>query len=157
MRSKLLLFFAFCCFAACAAAPESGPPVTAILAATPDKIAPGKSADLVVKVRVLPLYHIYGLNKSGNENIPTTLRLQLPKGMKLKGEWKAPEPKKGKGKSRIYEDEVVFRATLAIDKAMASGKHTVQCEMAYQVCDEELCWPPAKLNLATEIEVVASK
>jgi hypothetical protein len=157
MQSKIFLLFAFCCFAACAAEPESSTPVTAILAVTPARIAAGKSADLLVKVRVLPLYHIYGLNKSGSENAPTTLKLELPKGMKLKGDWKAPAPKKGKGKSRIYENEVVFRATLAIDKATPFGKHTVKCEMAYQVCDEELCWPPAKLDLATEIEVIASR
>ena len=157
MRSKICLLLAFCCFAAHAADPESSKPVTASFTVIPQKIAPGKSADLLVTVRVLPTYHIYGLNKSGSENTPTTLQLQLPKGMKLKGDWKAPEPKKGKGKSRIYEEGVVFRGTLALGKSVAPGKHTIKCEMEYQVCDEELCWPPAKLDLATEIEVVASK
>src|SRR5688572_3499246 len=121
MPSKICLLLAFGCFAAYAADPESSNPVTATFAVSPDKIIPGKSADLLVKVRVLPLYHIYGLNKSGSENTPTTLQLQLPKGMKLKGDWKAPEPKKGKGKARIYEDEVVFRGTLAVTKSIPAG------------------------------------
>jgi hypothetical protein len=157
MRRSVCLVFALCCLAGHAADPETTKPVTATFAATPDKIAPGKSASMRVKVSVLPSYHIYGLNKSGSENAPTTLKLQLPKGMKLKENWKAPEPKKGKGKGRIYEDEVIFEATLLVGEKVASGKYTIKCEMGYQVCDEELCWPPAKLDLAAEIEVVASK
>ena len=137
--------------------PEASKPVTAVLAVVPEKVAPGTTATLLVKVRILPLHHIYALNKSGSENTPTTLKLQLPKGVALKGAWKAAEAKKAKDKSRIYESEVVFRGTLSVTKAAVPGKHTMKCEMEYQVCNEELCWPPAKLDLATEIEVLASK
>ena len=137
--------------------PEASRPVTAVLAAVPEKLAPGKTATLLVKVRILPLHHIYALNKSGSENVPTTLKLQLPQDVALKGAWKAPEPKKAKDKARIYENEVVFYGTLSIAKAAAPGKHTLKCELEYQVCNEELCWPPAKIDLATEIEVVTSK
>jgi hypothetical protein len=164
MRSNLL--FAICCLAVHAADPvapgeapdpDTSTPVTAALAVVPEKITPGKSAQVLVKARILPLHHIYGLNKSGSENAPTTLQLQLPQGMKLKGNWKAPDARKGKGKARIYENEVIFQASLLVADNVPAGKHTLKCEMGYQVCDEELCWPPAKLNLATEIEVVASK
>jgi hypothetical protein len=157
------LAFGFCCLAAHAsdgvkaADPESSKPVTAAFAVVPEKVIPGKTAEVIVKVRIFPLHHIYALNKSGSENTPTTLQLRLPKGMKLSGAWKAPEPKRAKDKSRIYEEEVVFRATVAVAKSIAPGKHTIKCEMEYQVCDEELCWPPAKLHLATEIEVLPSK
>lgn len=159
MRNSLLplglLIAAACsCLAQPAPKPEADRPVTAAIVMEPAAIAPGGAATLVVKVRILPLFHIYGLNKSGNENTPTTLKLTLPNGLKLKGNWKAPEPGKS-GKARIYEDEVIFRATLAAAKKISSGKHIIKCEMEYQVCDEQLCWPPAKLDLVTEVQVAS--
>jgi hypothetical protein len=165
MRSNLCILFALCCLASHASDPatavkapnpEASKPVTAALGIVPEKIVAGKTATLLIKVRILALHHIYALNKSGSENTPTSFQLQLPKGMKLNANWKAPEPKKGKGKSRIYEEEVIFEAPVLVGEKVSAGKHTIKCEMAYQVCDEELCWPPAKLNLAAEIEVLPS-
>src|SRR5437867_4413341 len=119
-------------------APEASKPVTAALAVVPQSAR--KSAVLLVKVRIFPLHHIYALDKSGSENTPTTLKTDLPRGITFKGQWEAPDPKKGKGKSRVYEEEVIFRRKLVIGNSVAPGKYTIKCEMGYQVCDEELCW-----------------
>src|SRR5213594_1734832 len=109
--------------------PEANKPVTAALAVVPPKASAGKPATVLIKIRIFPLHHIYALNKSGSENTPTTLKLELPKGIALKGDWKAPEPKKGKDKSRVYEEEVVFRGTLAIARSVTSGRHNIKCEL----------------------------
>ena len=153
MRSKLLIatLVAFTALAG-----EPGKPVAATLTIEPATVAPGATANVSVKVRIQPLFHIYGLNKSGTENAPTTLKLTLPEGLKLKGNWTAPESKRS-GKARIYRDEVVFSAVLDVSKKVRVGKRTIKCTMEYQVCDEEVCWPPATLDLATEVEVLASK
>jgi hypothetical protein len=136
-------------------APEASKPVTAALAVVPQSAR--KSAVLLVKVRIFPLHHIYALDKSGSDNTPTTLKVDLPKGMNFKSRWEVPDPKKGKGKSRVYEEEVVFRRKLMIGNSVAPGKYPIQCEMGYQVCDEELCWPPATIPLSAEIEVLRSR
>jgi hypothetical protein len=137
------------------AVPEASKPVTAAVAVVPQNDR--KTAMLVVKVRIFALHHIYGLDKSGSENTPTTLKVDLPKGIAFKGAWQVPDPKKGKGKSRIYEEEVVFRRQFMIDRSVAPGRYPIKCELAYQVCDEELCWPPATIPLSTDIEVLPSK
>src|SRR5258705_633092 len=138
-------------------APEASKAVTAVLAVVPQSGTAGKSALLLVKVRIFSLHHIYGLDKSGSENTPTTLKVDLPKGITLKGGWEAPEPQKGKDKSRVYHDEVVFRRQLKIANSVAPGRYPIKCEMGYQVCDEELCWPPATIPLSAGLEVLPSK
>src|SRR5213593_924220 len=90
--------------------PEASKPLTAAIAVVPQNA--GKTAMLLVRVRIFPLHHIYALDKSGSENTPTTLKVDLPKGITFKGRWEAPDPKAGKGKSRVYHDEVVFRRKL---------------------------------------------
>jgi hypothetical protein len=168
MRNEIGIALLLTAFAACGteldpaksvkvSAPEVHKPVTAALAVVPPGATAGKTGMLVVKVRIFTLQHIYALDKSGSENTPTTLKVDLPKGLSFKGRWKAPDPKNGKGKSRIYEDEVVFRRPFVIDRSVPTGRYPIKCELAYQVCDEELCWPPATIPLSTEIEVLPSK
>jgi DsbC/DsbD-like thiol-disulfide interchange protein len=153
MLSKLLLVTLV---ASVALADEPRTPVAATMTVQPATVSPGGTANLSIKVRIQPLFHIYALNKSGNENTPTTLDVTLPEGFKLKGDWKAPAPKKS-GKARIYRDEVILNAAVNVTRKARSGKHPIKCAMQYQVCNEEVCWPPATLDLATEVEVVASK
>jgi DsbC/DsbD-like thiol-disulfide interchange protein len=139
--------------------PKPQQPVTAAIKVLSDKrtnvVAHGEHLVVFVRMRIFPSFHIYGLNKSGTENTPTRLKLTLPNGLKTKLDWTAPEPI-NKGKARIYEQEVTFTNTLALNNKVALGKHTIKCELEYQVCDEELCWPPAKLDLAADIEVLPS-
>ena len=143
------------------AAPTHGQPVTAAMAIVNAKgsnaVTRGEQCVVLVRVRILPLFHIYGLNKSGTDNTPTRLKLALPKGVKAVRDWTAQgEPKKA-GKARIYEEEITFVTTLMVGKKSPAGKHMIKCQIEYQVCNEELCWPPAKIDLAAEVEVVASK
>jgi hypothetical protein len=142
------------------AAPTHEQPVTAAMAIVNAKgsnvVTRGEQCVVLVRVRILPLFHIYGLNKSGTDNTPTRLKLALPNGVKAVRDWTAQEPKKA-GKALIYEEEITFVTTLMVGKKSPQGKHAIKCQIEYQVCNEELCWPPAKIDLAAEIEVLASK
>jgi len=171
MRSSAtVLLFVLCCFGAWAtsvgrpiridvAAPTHEQPVTAAMVILDAKgsnaVRRGEHCVVWVRVRILPLFHIYGLNKSGTDNAPTRLKLAFPKGVKAVRDWTAQgEPKKA-GKALIYEEEITFVTTLMVGKKTPQGKHAINCQIEYQVCNEELCWPPAKIDLAAEVEVVA--
>jgi hypothetical protein len=142
------------------AAPTHEQPVTAAMTIVNDKgsnvVRRGELCVVWVRVRILPLFHIYGLNKSGTDNAPTRLKLAFPKGVKAVRDWTAQGEPKKTGKALLYEEEITFVTTLMVGKKSPQGKHAIKCQVEYQVCNEELCWPPAKIDLAAEVEVVAS-
>ena len=101
-----------------------------------------------VKVRLAPLHHIYALETSGSHNKPTEIEAKLPRGLSLGGLWSGPEPKKLGDGSRVYENEVIFSNLL---KGKAKGEK-VEVTLAFQVCNELLCWPPEKLSREAVLE-----
>jgi len=103
---------------------------------------------IFVKVRLAPLHHIYALEKSGSHNKPTEIGTKLPGGLSLGGPWSGPEPKKLSDGSRVYENEVIFSNVL---KGKPKGEK-IEVTLAFQVCNELLCWPPEKLSREAALE-----
>ena len=106
-----------------------------------------------VKARIAPGHHVYGLKKALESAIPTKLEMRLPDGISLAGEWSAPRPDKS-GSAEIYRKEVVFRNRLVIGGKVSPGKYKARIKIAFQVCNEALCWPPEELEREVEFEVV---
>jgi thiol:disulfide interchange protein DsbD len=53
----------------------------------------------------------------------------------------------------VYEGEVKFELTIAIDKSAAAGKQTIEVRLNYQACNDQSCLPPnsASANMTLEI------
>ncbi|MEW6306152.1 MAG: carboxypeptidase regulatory-like domain-containing protein [Verrucomicrobiota bacterium] len=139
-----------------AAEPSEKQSVTAGLRAAYTKISPGGAVAIYVRARIAPGYHIYGLDRSGGDNVPTTLKLILPKGVTTAGNWTAPPPRMNADKTRVYAKEVTFQRLLNIGKDVPPGPLNIKCDLNYQVCNEQACWPPATIPLEISLDVISS-
>jgi DsbC/DsbD-like thiol-disulfide interchange protein len=119
----------------------------------PARFGPGEQARIFLKVLIAPGHYIYALKKSSNSSTPTSVELKLPDGLKLAGEWEGPPPEKI-GEASGYRKEVVFRNRLVAGKDVALGKQKADIKVAFQVCNEAVCWPPESRVTPAEFELV---
>jgi len=118
---------------------------------TLDKVPAGETSDaapsrefteagdqlLIMRVKIHPGYHIYAYvpeNEAFNE---TEVSFSLPEGYIAAGALQKPFGKPFTGKIRVYEDEVTF-----IQPISGASKQPVKCEITYQCCDSQICFPP---------------
>jgi len=108
---------------------------------------------IFLKLQIAPGHHIYGLQKSLNSSVPTTVEVKLPEGVKLDPKWEAPKPEKIGG-ALVYRKEIILRNRLVVGEKVAPGKHKAEIRIRFQVCNEAVCWPPESLLTEVEFEVV---
>ncbi|MCW5557841.1 MAG: hypothetical protein KIT22_08420 [Verrucomicrobiae bacterium] len=130
-----------------AAAPSFGEPVTSAAWTEPADVHRGTAFDLVVALRIAAGHHIYSPDKGGQGTFaPTTVRLVLPDGLAAEGDWVVSVPDRVKD-GRIEAAAVIFRRTIQAGLNAPAGRVSMQVELRYQACTEELCWPPRKVTL----------
>jgi hypothetical protein len=135
--------------------PDAQRPVVATAELSPATCHAGASADLIIRAKVAPGWHIYSAESNG-PGIPTTLRLKLPGGVEAEGEWSYPTPIAGSDHQMVYEGTLEFQRKLRIKTDAAVGLISVTCELGYQACDPFLCRAPTKVELVAAAEVVAA-
>ena len=136
--------------------PSPAQPVVVAAALRPTEVRPGDTLTLFVQVRIAPTWHIYAVDGSPGENIPTSLKLKVPEGVQPVGSWTYPQAKPAaSGQGSHYEGTVTFRQQLRIAAGATPGPLAVTCEFDYQACDPFTCRPPAKLALKASAEVIA--
>lgn len=155
MRS--LAFFAALALLAGAATPPrvaaqfdmdaSGKPKTYILyAAEPQTVPAGRHAELELRFRVLPGYHVNSHTPKSQYLIPTALTLQAANGVKTDAlQYPAGKPYSfafdPTNKLDVYAGD--FSITLPV--VAAPGDHTLDGTLRYQACDNASCYPPRTL------------
>ena len=139
------------------AAPNGTNRVTAAAVFQPGTAAPGDTVDLLLKVRVAPGHWVYALAESGSRNIALTVTTPADAPFQPARAWVGPEAKvKGDG-SRTYAGEVLLRGRFQVDRGAGDGVHRLPVTLAYQVCNEALCWPPATISLEPALRVIPSR
>ena len=133
-----------------APAPSSAHRVTAAAMISPARAFRGGKVTLLVKIRVAPGHHIYALEKSGTVSVPTSIETELPGTLRPEGPWRGPEPKVNTDGSRTLSGDLVFRRRFVVQDAPATQAGKLRIKVSYQVCSEEVCWPPASIPLETE-------
>lgn len=120
----------------------------------------GKTAQVEVRFRVNPGYHVNS-NKPGSDLlIPTTIdfkpldKIKVSKIVYPAGEQLALEfsPKE---RLNVYTGDVVSTASVVVDKGAAVGTYSLKGEVHYQACNDSSCFPPK--TLPVEITVVVKK
>jgi len=53
----------------------------------------------------------------------------------------------------VYEGETSLKATLKADKSASSGQRSISARLRIQACDEQVCYPPGRLELAIPVNV----
>ena len=85
-------------------------------------------------------WHTYDEVGEGSEE-PTSLELELPKGVTTKGDWRRPTGIAGTEKhSLIYEGQVSFSRSVIVEPS-AYGKR-IDVTVSYQACTDEYCNRP---------------
>ncbi len=56
----------------------------------------------------------------------------------------------------VYEGDVKFELTIAVDKSAAPGKQTVEIKLNYQACNDQSCLPPTSVKTDLELEILPS-
>lgn len=99
--------------------------------------------ELVVKISIHPGYHLYAETAPSDPFIPTRVSFDLPDGYQTVGAMKLPDVRfyNAEG-TTIYEDTIVFRQEIA-----GSGGGEAKCTVAYQCCDNHICFAPEKVEL----------
>jgi thiol:disulfide interchange protein DsbD len=124
----------------------------------------GSDFSLDVRAVIDSKYHIYGVELLEGP-VPTTMTLQLPENVKLKGNLISPEGEKhfdeGFGINVTWHSgTVVFKQPLEITGPIKSGE-AIGVEFRYQACTESYCLPPQTIktnyNLPASILAVSQR
>lgn len=56
----------------------------------------------------------------------------------------------------VYEGDVKFELTIAVDKSAVPGKQNVEVKLNYQACNDQSCLPPTSIKTELELEILAT-
>lgn len=137
--------------------PTRAEPVMAAMESSAESVAPGAKFEVRVQARIFSGFHIYGMDPKVSPFIPTALKLTLPDGLVADGDWKGPSPEHDKDGVEIYTGAAVFRKALKANATAAPKKYSLGVELEYEVCNNEMCYPPKKVELQATVEIAAAR
>ena len=134
------------------AEPSPSEPVKAVMACRLANFSPGTMAELLVAVRIAGTYYLHADADHGGTFTPLKVEATLPPGVEFVGDWSFPAPTKERGID-IYRTSVLLKRALKVTSAAADSK--VTGVLRYQACNDELCWPPGKMELSAPLSIQA--
>jgi hypothetical protein len=123
--------------------PTAENPVTAALSLT----SIDDTLDLHVQLHIAPGHHLYTATSA--PFTPTTIKLTSPDLLPT-APWQSPKPDAQGHLANIVE----FRQQLRLSPTAAPGPHDLTCDVTFQACNPELCWPKRTLTLKTSFTVI---
>ena len=116
----------------------------------------GGSSTLTLRLFILSGWHINSSYQS-DDLIPSELLFFPPTGIELKSAWPDPEEVKVSFSLEplaLYRGEVEVRMRLTAEMGVATGSYSIQGELRYQACNDEICLPPATANFSVPVVIV---
>lgn len=126
-----------------------------------DPVGRGQSLQLAVVLKIRQGYHINARKPTLDYLIPTDLKLQTPAGFQA-GEVSYPQGTlrafafSKSDKLNVYEGKTILRVPITVSADAPTGAQTIPLKLRYQACSNEVCLPPATLQLNATINVAAS-
>ncbi|MEN8149263.1 MAG: cytochrome c biogenesis protein CcdA [Planctomycetota bacterium] len=126
-------------------------PVSFEVAIEPAEAGPGDVVTVLVKVRIEPPWHIYGMKRVHRFVNSTTIEVTLPDGFTAEGEWIEPKTTTHHDESLDPPtdvpwhtgDDVVFRRQVRLPQEVTPGEATIGVKLSYSACDASMCLDPA--------------
>ena len=121
-------------------------------------IAPRKGSTdqftVAVSFKIKPGWHTYDDVGDGSE-VPTSIKLELPEGVKAAGEWQRPLSTESRDAidKKIFEGHVEFTRSVTVD-AKAQGQ-AIGLTVQFQACNDQVCNRPQKKKLSVQIPTSA--
>ncbi|HLH05972.1 MAG TPA: protein-disulfide reductase DsbD domain-containing protein [Terriglobales bacterium] len=157
-NAKLIAALAILTAAASAQLAKPKPKVT-FAPVSPVKITRGGTANVEFMFRVVPGYHVNSNKPNSELLIPTALHLDMPTDISM-GKINYP-PGKDQSfpfapdeKLNVYTGDVSVSAMLSANKDITPGRYRVHGYLKYQACDDRACYPPTRLPIAFDVQVV---
>ncbi|MDB5320192.1 MAG: disulfide bond corrector protein DsbC [Phycisphaerales bacterium] len=123
--------------------PTADNPVAATLWLTTARDA----LELHLQLHIAPGHHLYA--NTSAPFTPTTVHLTSPDLLPT-GPLQSPIPDAQGHLTGVVE----FRQQLRLAPTAAPGTHDLACDVTFQACNPELCWPPRTLTLKTSFTVI---
>ncbi len=122
----------------------------------PQPVQPGGAIEVLVRVDILPGWHINAHAPAQAFLIPTRIELVLPPGFQVEERWPAPQTRKlgiSPAPLELYEGliEVVLR--IRVGAEVPPSAYLVKGKLHYQACNDEVCVPPASVEFEFPLEV----
>ncbi len=139
------------------AAPRSTSESVVSVAAQPVELSAGGSADAVVNVTIKNGYHTNANPPTFPYLKPTELIITATGGLSAAPvSYPAATVKQfpfAEKPLAVYEGEVALRATLKADKSAPRGQSSLSAVLRIQACDDQVCYPPGKLEVAIPVNI----
>jgi len=124
---------------------------------TPVEIAQNAFAEAIVKLSILPGYHVNANPATFSYLIATQVTPGKAEGIIAgKPTYPAAEKRKFQFEEQpltVYEGDVQIRLSLRADSKATAGPRFMPINVRVQACDNEKCYPPANLETTIPIEV----
>lgn len=131
-----------------------GVPVSSILRLSQPVAKRGEEIELVVELRIAPMWEIHTLNAQP-ELTATKLEVVAPTGISLMGPWHEPETSRSVNPpgQKVHVGRAVFKRKLAVDAVATAGTHEISCQIAFQACNEHQCLKPQERTLKVPLVI----
>lgn len=124
-----------------------------------DVVHAGSNVLAAVEMELPKGYHVNSNQPLDKYLIPTTLSLELPEGIALRGtvypdainlrlEW-SEKP------LAVYEETFLIGVSLELGESLPLGKHVIDGRLRYQACDDKRCFRPITVDADLELHVVS--
>lgn len=123
-----------------------------------DATHPGSTLKAAVVAEIASGYHINDNKPTLDYLIPTEVKLEPSKHVKVekfiypKGELK--QFAFSDTRLSVYEGELVVGAELKVARTVPAGTYTLKGKFSYQACNDHACLPPASVPLELTVKVV---
>ncbi len=123
-------------------------------------LAPGRSRELTICLRVAPGFHINGPASAADPGlVPTRLRLEAERGLSF-GPLRWPRPQEVKLSSlgrpaAVYHGRILVRTTVRVAPEAVPGPRRVRLDLSYQACNDRVCQMPRRRRLVFTLRVAA--
>ena len=137
--------------------PSQNDPVVAGSAISHAAVRRGDEITFCVRIKIADGWHIYDTDLPTGFGSATKMDLKLPKQVQPVAEWTHPTPTRygiNGSEQFVYLGDVTFSRRLKVESDADIGTLKISCQLAYQVCDETLCFPLKRIPLSASIEVV---
>ncbi len=119
--------------------PTRQEPVVVEAECVPDRVHPGESFTLVLRVETAPAWHITAARGSMGAEVATSVELALPREIMTEGDWIYPEPTPGASGRLTHEGAFEFRRRLRVASDAKLAPIECSAKFSYQACDRFSC------------------
>jgi DsbC/DsbD-like thiol-disulfide interchange protein len=120
-------------------------------------LAPGESADALVRLQVANGYHVNANPPTFSYLKATELELTPADGISVEFiTYPDPLTKKfpfAEKPLAVYEGETMVKVRLKANSSTKPGKHNLSAKLRVQACDDKVCYAPGALNLAVPVMI----